>query len=96
MKAQLEQVMIFMPPHTLTNFDIQKYYQNEANFDGAYSRNNLPKIKHGKCVLYLDGYKSIGTHCISLYVNGDNVTYFDGLGVEHIPKDIKIFIGKIS
>ena len=34
-----------MPPHPVTNFEIQKYYQNEPKFNGAYSRNSLPKIK---------------------------------------------------
>ena len=34
-----------MPPLPLTNFDIQSYYQNKTNFNGVYSRNNLPKIK---------------------------------------------------
>ena len=29
-----------MPSHPLINFEIQKYYQNEARFNGAYSRNN--------------------------------------------------------
>ena len=28
-----------------------------------------------------------------MYVNGDNVTYFDSFGVEHIAKEIKKFIG---
>ena len=23
-----------MPPHTLTNFEIKKYYQNESRFNG--------------------------------------------------------------
>ena len=33
-----------MSPNPLTNFEIQKYYQNETRFNGAaYSRNNLPK-----------------------------------------------------
>ena len=32
-----------MPPHALTNFELQKYYQNEPRFNGGYSRNNLPK-----------------------------------------------------
>ena len=32
-----------MRPHPLTNFEIQKYYQNEPRFNGVYSRNNLPK-----------------------------------------------------
>ena len=32
-----------MPPHPLTNFEIQKYYQSEPRFNGAYSRDNLHK-----------------------------------------------------
>ena len=31
-----------VPPHPLTSFEIQKYYENESRFNGAYSRNNLP------------------------------------------------------
>ena len=48
-----------MPPHSLTNFEIQKYYQNEPKFDGVYSRNNLPKIKDGAYIISLDDYESI-------------------------------------
>ena len=29
-----------IPPHE-TNFEIQKYYQNEYSCNGVYSRNNL-------------------------------------------------------
>ena len=29
---------------------------------------------------------------VALYVNNNNVTYFDSFGVEHIPKEIKVFI----
>ena len=36
-----------MPPHLLTNFEIQKYYQNESKFNGVYSRNNLLKQRMG-------------------------------------------------
>ena len=32
-----------MPPHPLTNFQIQKYYNNEPRFNGVFLRNNLPK-----------------------------------------------------
>ena len=42
-----------MPPHSLTNFEIQKYYQNEPKFNGVYSRNNFPKIKDGAYVKIL-------------------------------------------
>ena len=30
-------------PHPLTNFEVQKYYMNEARFNGFNSRNNLSK-----------------------------------------------------
>ena len=34
-----------MTHHPLTNFEIQKYYQNVSKINGACSRNNLSKIK---------------------------------------------------
>ena len=41
-------------PRPLTNFEIQKYYQNEPRFNGVYSRNNLPKkVKDGACIINL-------------------------------------------
>ena len=82
-----------MLPHRLTNFEIQKYYENEPKFNGVYSRNNLFKIKDGAYIINLDEYESIGTHWIALHVNDHNVTYFDSFGVEHIPKEIKKLIG---
>ena len=81
-----------MPPHPLTNFEIQKYYQNEPRFNGVYSRDNLPKIKDVAYVINLDEYSDIGTHWFALYVWNNDVTYFDSFGVEHIPKEIKAFI----
>ena len=32
-----------MPPHPLTNVEIQKYYQNGPRFNEVYARDNLPK-----------------------------------------------------
>ena len=78
--------------HPLTNFEIQEY-ENEPKFNGVYSGNNLTKIKDGTYIINLDEYESIGTHWIASYVNRNNVTYFDSFGGEHIPKEIKRFIG---
>ena len=44
-------------------------------------------------VINLDEYKSVGSHWIALYVNAKNVTYFGSFGVEHVPKEVKKFIG---
>ena len=73
-----------MPTHPLPNFEIQRYCQNKSRFNGIYSRNNLTKTKDGACVTNLHEYKLIETHWIALYVNGDNVTYFDSFGFENI------------
>ena len=86
-----------MPPLLLTNFEVQKYHLNENKFSIVYSINNLTKVKDGLYVINLDEFKSIGTHWITLCVNGINrrasydAIYFDSLGVEHIPKEIKKF-----
>ena len=43
-----------MLPYPLRNFGMQKYYQNEPNFNSVYSRNNLPKIKDGTYLINRD------------------------------------------
>ena len=84
----------FLTPHPLTNFEIQVCYQNEPRFIGVCSRDNLSdKIKDGAYVINLDEYSDIGTHWIALYVNNKVVTCFDSFGIEHIPKEVKKFIG---
>ena len=83
-----------MPPHPLTNFEIQKYYKNEPRFNGVFSRNNLPKkIKDGVYVVNLDEYADVGKHWIALFYNRNEIVYFDSFAVEHVPKEIKEFIG---
>ena len=47
---------------------------------------------HGTYVINLDEYSNIGTHWVALWVDNNDVTYFDSFGVEHIPKEIKTFI----
>ena len=83
-----------MPAHPLTNFEIQKYYQNEPRFNDVFSRNNLPeKIKDGAYVINLDEYADVGTHWIALFCNRNEIVYFDSFHVEHAPKEIKKFVG---
>ena len=61
-------MQFLMPPHPLTNFEIQEYYQDEPRFNGFFSKNNLSlKIKHGAYVINLDEYADIGAHWIALF-----------------------------
>ena len=68
--------LIFNTANSLTNFEIQEYYQNKPRFNGVYSRDNLKKYRMGH--INLDEYSDIGT--------------FDRLVVERILKEIKTFI----
>ena len=92
-----------LPPHPLTNFEIQEYYQSEPRFNGVFSRDNMfnnnirPKglgstVKNGAYVINLDECHDIGNHWVALHVNNKTATYFDSFGVEHIPKKIMKFI----
>ena len=85
-----------MPPLPLTNFEIQKYYQNKPRFKDVYSRDNLLKIKGRAYIINIDEQSDIVTHSIALYLLNDNFTYFDSFGVEHVPKETKAFTGNKS
>ena len=66
---------IFNTGSSLTNFEIQTYYQTESRFSGVYSRDNLPdKVEDGTYVINRDEYSDIGTHWIALYATNNNAT----------------------
>ena len=83
-----------MPPYRLTNFEIIKYYESEPRFNGVFSINNLPlKIKDGAQVISLEEYADVGTDWIALFCNRNEIFYFDSFPVEHVPEEIKEFVG---
>ena len=48
-----------MSHHPLTNFEIKRFYQNDSEFNSAYSRKSLPKVNDGAYVVNLGEYKLI-------------------------------------
>ena len=73
-----------IPPHPLTNFELEMYYQNKPRFNDVFSRNNLPKkIKDGAYIINLDECTDVGTHWIDLFCNKNEIVCFDSFGVEH-------------
>ena len=75
-----------MLPGLLNNFKIQRYY-------GVYSINNSPEIKDKPHVINIDEFQSIVTHSNTLYLNGNNVIYFDSFGIQYVSNEIRKFIG---
>ena len=51
------------------------------------------KIKDGAYVINFDEYADVGTHWIALFCNRNEIVYFDSFGVEHVPEEIKEFVG---
>ena len=81
-----------MPPHPLTNFEIQKYYKNEPRFNGVFSRNNLPKkIKDGAYIILMNMQMQARIGLL-YFVKKNEIVYFNSFGVEYIPEEIKDFI----
>ena len=79
-----------MLPHPLTNFEIQKYYENEPRFNVVFSRDHFPKkLKDGAYVINIDEHVDTGTNWVALFCKKKEIIYFDSFGVEHIPEEIK-------
>ena len=88
----MEAKWIFNTTSFFNKFWNPKTLSEWTKINGVYSKDNLPKIKDGAYIINLDEYSDIGTHWVALYVQYDNITYFDSFGVEHISKEVKAFI----
>ena len=69
-----------------------KYFVNDCTFNGAFSRDNLPRIKDGAYVKKLDDKQNKGTHWVSVFINRNTAVYFDYFGIEYTPQEVLIKI----
>ena len=53
----------------------------------------LKKIKDGAYIINPDEYADVSTHWLALFCNKNTFIYFVSFGVEHVPDEIKDFIG---
>ena len=87
-----KKLRFLMLPHPLTNFEIQVL--SKSRFNDVFSRNNLPKTtKDEAYVINLDEYADVGTDWSALFCNKNEIIYFDSFGAEHVPEEIKEFVG---
>ena len=90
----MEKNGIFNATSSFNKFRNTKYNENEPRFNGVYSRNSLPKkIKDEAYVINFDEYADEGTQWIAVFCNRSEIVYFDSFGVEHVPEEIKEFVG---
>ena len=62
---------------------------------GVFSRdkdgeqmNKLPRTNDGEYVINLDDKKGKGTHWFSLFIDKNEIVYFDSFGIEYIPQEV--------
>ena len=53
----------------------------------------LKKIKDGAYVMNFDEHADTGTHWGALFCKKNEIVNFDSFGNEHVPEEIKLFIG---
>ena len=83
--------------HPLIIFQVQEYYQNEPRFNGVSSRNNLPKkIKDGAYVMNLNEQQMQAHIGLLYFVTKVKLFNCEIFGVEHVPEEIKEFVGNKS
>ena len=83
-----------MQPHPLTNFEIQKYYENEPTFNGVFQEIiYLKKIKDGAYVINLDEHADTGTHWIALFCKKTKLFIFIVLVLNIFLKKLKSLLG---
>ena len=71
---KIQQNRSLIPPHSLTNFEILK---NIIKISLDLMVSIQEKITDGAHVINLDEYSDIETHWAALYVQNNDVTYFD-------------------
>ena len=60
---------------------------------GSGNKKGKGIVRASSYVLNLDEYAEVGTHWIALFCRRSEIVYFDSFGVEHVPEEIKEFIG---
>ena len=69
----------------MNSINITNYVNYKSRFNGASSRNNLPRKKDGAYVINLDDKNSKAAHCNLLFIDRNTAVNFDSFGSEYIP-----------
>ena len=73
--------------YLLSNIDNIKYFNCKPRFNGAFSKDDLRRVKDEADVINFPDKKSKWTNWISLFINGHIAVYFDSFGIGYIPQE---------
>ena len=74
--------------YPLSNIFINNLLKNFKNFEGCYSKDQIPLIDNNKSLIFnLQNSNQSGSHWVSLS-RKNNIFIFDSFGVGHIPNNL--------
>ena len=56
--------------------------------NSVFSKDNLPRIKDGACVINFDDIQRKRVHWVSLFIDINAAVYFDSFEIEYIPREV--------
>ena len=76
--------------YPLSNIFINNLLKNFKNFEGCYSKDQIPLIKNNKSLIFnLENSDQSGSHWCSLSVRKkDDIFIFDSFGVGYVPNNL--------
>ena len=76
--------------YPISNFEINKILENNENYIGTFSKNNMPILKNNEStIVNLADSNDTGTHWIGMKYVDKKLFYFDSYGIPYIPDIIK-------
>ena len=75
--------------YPLSNIFINNLLKNFRNFEGCYSKDQIPLIENNKSLIFnLQNSDQKGSHCVSLSRKNNDIFIFDSFGIGDIPNKL--------
>ena len=75
--------------YLLSNNFINNLLKNFKNFEGCYSKDQIPLIENNKSLIFnLENSDQSGSHWVSLSRKNDDIFIFDSFGIGDIPNKL--------
>ena len=75
--------------YPLSNISINDLLENFKNFEGCYSKDQIPLIENNKSLIFnLENCDQSGSHWVRLSRKNNNIFIFDSFGVDDIPNNL--------
>ena len=72
--------------YPISNFKINEILENDKNYIGTFSKNNVPILKNNQStIVNLTNLNDVGSHWVGMKFINNKLFYFDSYGIPYIP-----------